>query len=407
MQTLRNGYTTGACAAAGVWAALRFLHGEDYTQAQFAALDGTPLTIPVRAVRETADGICAEVIKDAGDDPDITDGVSVFTTVRLTGAAGVRYHAGTGIGTVTKAGLAVPVGEPAINPGPRALIAQVVQAELRGLAAGVDVTIAIPAGVALAQQTLNPVLGIVGGISVIGTTGVVRPMSEEGFKNSLVPQIDVALAAGEETLIFVPGKIGERIARRWGLPAQALVQTSNFIGFLLQAAAERGARHVLLFGHPGKLVKVAAGVFHTHNRVADARLETLAAYGAANGLTQKQVQAVLAANTTEDALKILQAAGLQEQVCRVIAARASARAERYVFGKMQVGTVLVALQGQLLGMDEHAAAWLREWGVTADDAAAFMAGHGIPGNGAASDTAAGHATATDIAAGQGAREHGA
>ena len=360
MQALRNGYTTGACAAAGGWAALHYLHGEPCAEAHFLALDGTPLTIPVRAVQVTAAGVCAEVVKDAGDDPDITNGVSVYTTVQLSDVPGVRYHAGAGIGTVTKAGLAVPVGEPAINPGPRQLIAQVVQAELGGLAAGVEVTIAIPAGAELAKQTLNPVLGIEGGISVIGTTGVVRPMSEEGFKNSLVPQIDVALAAGVETLIFVPGKIGQRIAEEWGLPSQALVQTSNFIGFMLQAAAERGTKRVLLFGHPGKLCKVAAGGFHTHNRVADARLETIAAYGAANGLGQKQVQAVLAANTTEEALCVLAEAGLRAKVCAVIAARASARAERYVFGKMQVGTVLVSLTGECLGMDEQAECWLKE-----------------------------------------------
>ena len=355
MKQLRTGYTTGACAAAGVRAALACYRGEKPDIVSLRALDGTMLRIPVvSVVRCPGGGVCAEVVKDAGDDPDITNGVSVFTTVELRPEPGIVFRAGEGIGTVTKPGLAVPPGEPAINPGPRKLIQRVVDEDLGGISAGVIITIAIPAGVELAKKTLNPILGIEGGISIIGTTGVVRPMSEEGFKNSLLPQIDVARAAGCETLIFVPGKIGERIGCSWGLPREAMVQTSNFIGFMLEGAADRGVRQVLLFGHPGKLAKVAAGVFHTHNRIADARLATFAAYGAAAGLAQEQVQRVLAANTTEDAIAILSEAGLRDTVCRTIAGRASARAEQYLFGRMKVGAVLVSLRGELLGMDEKA-----------------------------------------------------
>ena len=140
---------------------------------------------------------------------------------------------------MTKPGLSVPVGQPSINPGPRELMRRAA-CETIGTSDGLHVTIAIPAGKQLAEKTLNPVLGVKGGISVIGTTGVLRPMSEEGFKNSLVPQIDVARAAGAEELVFVPGKIGENLAKAWGLPQKLLVQTSNFIGFMLEKAAERG-----------------------------------------------------------------------------------------------------------------------------------------------------------------------
>lgn len=353
---LRSGYTTGACAAAGVKAALLFAAGESWQEIELTALDGTQLIIPVKAVERTADGLTAEVVKFSGDDPDITNGVSVFTTVRRLeqGNAEIVFRAGEGIGTVTKPGLSVPVGEPSINPGPRQLIRNVVAEVLGTSHVALAVTIAIPAGVELARQTLNPILGVEGGISVIGTTGVLRPMSEEGFKNSLVPQIDVARAAGFTDLIFVPGKIGERIATGWGLPPAAMVQTSNFIGFMLEAAAERKVERVLLFGHIGKLSKVAAGVFYTHNRIADGRLETLAAYGAAAGLPQAGVKALLAANTTEDALAVLQQAGLRDEVCKKLAERASLRAERYLFQKLKVGTVMVTLAGELLGMDETA-----------------------------------------------------
>lgn len=400
MKKLRGGYTTGACAAAGVLAALKFLRGEECPALEIEALDGTMLHIPVKSVRpaqegedvEGAGGATAEIVKFSGDDPDITNGCSVFTTLEK-GAAGqgLVFRAGKGVGHVTKPGLQIPVGEPSINPGPRKLIASVLARELgipvgastategaagdgtngriggdasklavqdadwQALMAKLDftVTISIPAGVELAKQTLNPVLGVEGGISVIGTTGVLRPMSEEGFKNSLVPQIDVALAAGYEDIVFVPGKIGEKLAAKIGLPQPSLVQTSNFIGFLLDAAAEHGAKSVLLLGHIGKLVKVAAGNFYTHNRISDARLETLAAYAAAEGLDQKGVQAILSANASEDALEIIDGAGLQH-VYTVLAERASARSERHVFGKLRVGTVLLTYSGRVLGMDEAA-----------------------------------------------------
>ena len=246
----------------------------------------------------------------------------------------------------------MPPGEPSINPGPRQLIRNVIE-EILGKDGSADVTISIPAGEELAKRTLNPILGIVGGISVIGTTGVLRPMSEEGFKNSLVPQMDVALAAGFDTQIFVPGKMGENAAVRFGLPREAVVQTSNFIGFMLERAAERKLKRVLLFGHIGKLSKVAAGVFYTHNRIADGRLEALAAYAAAEGLPQEAVRRILAATTTEEALPLFAEYGL-ERVYGILCARASARAERYVFQDLRVGTAMTTLKGELLGMDDTA-----------------------------------------------------
>ena len=271
----------------------------------------------------------------------------------------ILFEAGQGIGHATKPGLSLAVGEPAINPGPRQLVYNSIKDIIGDKACLVRVD--IPAGTELATKTLNPVLGIEGGISVIGTTGVLRPMSEEAFKNSLVPQIEVAKAAGFTTQIFVPGKIGERIATSWGLPTEAMVQTSNFIGFMLEAGADHGLERILLFGHIGKLAKVAAGVFHTHNRVGDARLEVLAAYSAAQGMPAEGVQRILQAVTTEEALPVIEEYGLQS-VYQVIAARASYRAERLLFNRLQVGTVLVTLQGKLLGMDEKAKEIGRDFG---------------------------------------------
>ena len=178
-------------------------------------------------------------------------------------------------------------------------------------------------------------------------------MSEEGFKNSLVPQIDVALAAGLDTQVFVPGKIGETLAVKHGIPKEAIIQTSNFIGFMLEAAAERGVKRVLLFGHIGKLAKVAAGVFYTYNRIGDGRLEAIAADAAAEGMPQEGVKKILNSTTTEDALSVLEEHKLV-YVCNKLAERASVRAERFIFNKLKVGTVLATMQGTILGMDANA-----------------------------------------------------
>ena len=370
---LKGGYTTGACLAAGAKAGAMLMQGEDPgDRVDIVALDGTPLQIPIASVELLAHGVKVEIIKDAGDDPDITNGTSVFITFSFLTQEQMQpvygqsipykqilFEAGQGIGHATKPGLSLAVGEPAINPGPRQLVYNSIKDIIGDKACLVRVD--IPAGTELATKTLNPVLGIEGGISVIGTTGVLRPMSEEAFKNSLVPQIEVAKAAGFTTQIFVPGKIGERIATSWGLPTEAMVQTSNFIGFMLEAGADHGLERILLFGHIGKLAKVAAGVFHTHNRVGDARLEVLAAYSAAQGMPAEGVQRILQAVTTEEALPVIEEYGLQS-VYQVIAARASYRAERLLFNRLQVGTVLVTLQGKLLGMDEKAKEIGRDFG---------------------------------------------
>ena len=346
MKELKGGFTTGAAAAAGVKAALIFLStGEIVSEVEITALDGTVLKIPVKNVEVDGEKISVEVVKNSGDDPDITNGVSIFTTVKKIAGDEIIFRAGLGVGKITKAGLQLPIGEPAINPAPRQLIKNVA-AEFN--CTGLEVEISIPAGVELAKKTLNPVLGVEGGISVIGSTGVLRPMSEEAFKNSLVPQIDVAIAAGFKTLIFVPGKIGETIAKKLNFPAGAIIQTSNFIGFMLEKAAEKNVAEIILCGHLGKLVKVAAGIFHTHNRIADARLETLAAYSAAEGLQSSEVQKILNSATTEEATEIISANKI-ETVYKKIASRASVRAERFVFGKIKIKTILVDYAGNILG----------------------------------------------------------
>lgn len=350
---MRNGITTGTCVAAAAKAAILTWQGLTVEHVDVTTPQGRILTVPIDAAGANEKSGWARVIKDAGDDPDITHGTGIEAVVELCLQPGVQIVAGKGVGTVTKPGLSVPVGQPAVNPGPRMMIEKAVSESLPA-GWGAVVTINIPQGAELAKRTLNPQLGIVGGLSVIGTTGIVEPMSEEAFKNSLTPQVDMVKALGYDSIVFAPGKIGQNIAINcYNLPAATVVQTSNFIGHMLEYTAAQGMKQVLLFGHLGKVVKIAAGVFHTHNRVADARLETMAAYAGAAGASRQAICDILACTTTEAAMTVIAEHQL-ESVYSLLAERASQRASRYVFGDLAVGTVIVTLQGKILGMDEAA-----------------------------------------------------
>ncbi len=352
-KTMRSGITTGTCSAGATKAAILAYLGQKPATVEVLSPQGRKINVKIDTSQQLLTGGKATVMKDAGDDPDITNGTTILAEVEIQNHTGVVIQAGIGVGIVTKPGLSVPVGQPAINPGPRNMIMQAIKDVLpKGY--GVIVTISIPEGERLAKRTLNPALGIIGGLSIIGTTGIVEPMSEEAFKNSLSPQINVVKGLGYDQVVFAPGKIGQDIAiHRYGLPAETVIQTSNFIGHMLESAVHYGMKKVLLFGHLGKLAKVAAGVFHTHNRMADARMETIAAYMAAQGAPQQAILEILSCTTTEAAMPIITKYNMHN-VYRILAERASARAKRYVFDDLIVGTVIVTLQGEILGFDDTA-----------------------------------------------------
>lgn len=347
---MREGYTTGSCATAAAKAAVIALRQVSPLpeRVELTTPQGRKLSLPVR-IRRGLDWAEAEVVKDAGDDPDITNGVTVQVTARLRPGP-IELLAGRGVGIVTKPGLAVTVGQPAINPVPRAMIIKEVAALLEP-GQGVELTISIPGGEELAVRTLNPRLGIVGGLSILGTTGIVRPMSVEAFRASLIPQVKVALATGQETLVLTPGRLGQRRAlERYGFAEEAVILTSNFIGDLLEACADAGAKRVLLWGHVGKLVKVAGGIFYTHNRVADGRLEIVAAHLAASGVGSEIIRAVLAAPTVEASLEIVRANGPLD-FWDGLAALAGQRATDFVGKRLLVGVAFLNLKGDIIGRD--------------------------------------------------------
>lgn len=352
-QRLRCGYTTGTCAAAATRAAAELLLAHALVPSVVVA---TPAGVEVRVdVEESDQGMrwaaCA-VCKDAGDDPDVTDGVLVWARVMLASDPGVRVEGGAGVGRVTRPGLDQPVGAAAINSTPRAMIAQAAQevADACGYAGGLVVEISIPAGRELAKRTFNPRLGIEGGLSVLGTTGIVRPMSEEALVESIRLELRMRYEEGLRHVLVVPGNYGRAFAgSELGLPVEQAVTCSNYLGACIDEAALLGYRSMLLVGHLGKLVKVAAGVMNTHSRVADCRLETLAAHAALAGASRQVVVEVMDSATTDAALGTISQAGLLPAVTDTLMARMAEHLAHRAAGKLQVEAVVFSHEQGLLG----------------------------------------------------------
>lgn len=349
---MRPGISTGTCATAAATAAARSLLGhapDSITSVEVVLPDGEIIEVAVRSVERTSPiRACADVVKDAGDDIDVTDGAIIGACVEIEeGSDAMRFAAGPGVGVVTREGLQLAVGEPAINPVPREMIAGALVREL-GSDVSALVTVSVIGGVELARKTFNPRLGIEGGISIIGTTGRVEPKSDEAWMRSLLPQVSMARAAGHDVVYLAPGGIGESYAIDvLHAPGTAVVQCSNFVGDLLDACAGSGIRRVVLVGHAGKLTKVAAGLFNTHSRFGDARLETVAALAGAYGAPASVIERILGLATVQAAIDLLRASGL-EHVWGRVADRVRDRAFQHVDGAIDIDVVLLGYRGEVL-----------------------------------------------------------
>lgn len=349
---MKRGYTTGSCAAAAAKAAMLLLFtGQAPDQVELITPGGIRLNLELLDIqREPGRASCA-VRKDAGDDPDITNGVLVYAQARET-SGGIEIKGGQGVGVVTRPGLPVEVGRPSINPIPLKMIREEAD-RLLPPGKGVEITISIPGGEELAKKTFNPRLGIVGGLSILGTTGIVEPMSQEAWQESLRLELAVIARQGHRRVILVPGNYGETFAcNTLGLKNQPLVKMSNYVGYTLKAALSLGFSELLLVGDVGKFIKVAAGIFNTHSGVADARMEIMAAYAASLGADQDLVQKILECNTTGAALALLEHENLGS-LYGLIAGRVSLKAKQHIYGEAAVGTVLYSNSKGLLAIDEE------------------------------------------------------
>lgn len=311
---LRKGYTTGTCAQAATKAAMQMLlFGGDVSKVRVELPKGECLELEICEIEKNFDEtsrlpfqVSCAVKKDSGDDPDITNGVLVYSKVTKKKTPGILIDGGIGVGRVTAAGLDQPIGAAAINRVPRKMIQMEVEnaceeAEYRG---GISVEISIPKGVGLAQKTFNPRLGIEGGISVLGTSGIVEPMSEQALLDTIRLEMKVRQAQGKAYLILAPGNYGvDFLKETYGITEEDSVKCSNYIGQSLDMAAELGFKGVIFTGHIGKMVKVAGGVMNTHSRWADCRMELLSAAALRAGLGADKACEILEAVTTDEALE--------------------------------------------------------------------------------------------------------
>lgn len=368
MKRLRRGYTTGTCAAlAAQAAACGLLLGAPPAQASLVTPAGIQVRVPVETLELTDTICCCGVQKDGGDDEDATDGLLVCAAVSRTAESGVSIEGGQGVGMVTKPGLDQPVGSAAINQVPRRMIAREVGAVASeaGYEGGLCVTVYVPGGREVGAKTFNPQLGIEGGISILGTSGIVEPRSVEALRASIEVEIRQAVVMGDGRLVVAPGNYGrDYVAAFPGLRDMPQAQCANFIGDALVFAARAGARELLLVGHAGKMVKLAAGVMNTHSQMADCRREVLCAHAALAGATQDCAGRLMEAATTDACLDILREAGLVLPVMASVARQIQHHLDRHAPQGLKVGALVFDGQRNELLRTKTAKELLAKWEVS-------------------------------------------
>lgn len=356
---LRCGYTTGTCAAAAAKAAARLLlTGKKRDAVEVQTPSGAVLSLVVEDALLAVDFASCAVRKDAGDDADATDGMLIYAAARRSLDCEITIEGGAGIGRVTRAGLEQPIGAAAINRVPREMIVRAVQEALvqAGAESGLSIVISAPEGERIAAKTYNARLGIVGGISILGTTGIVEPMSEAALVDTIRVELGVLRAESDRPVLITPGNYGETFAReRLGIFPKRAVLCSNFIGDALDCAGGLGFSGALLVGHIGKLAKLAGGIFNTHSRVADARMEILAAHAAMAGGDAALIHALMDCATTDAALDLLDAVGLLNAVIPTLLQKIKQHAQRRL-GKTPLEAVLFSNARGLLGRTDGAQA---------------------------------------------------
>ena len=362
---MRYGYTTGTCAALAASACTtRLLAGIWPETVSLLTPKGVRVSVVPQAQEEREESVSCGIIKDAGDDPDVTGGIMVCAEVSLVPEPGVVIRGGEGVGTVTKPGLDQKVGEAAINSVPRKMITEAVMsaAEQSDYDGGFLVTISVPGGKELSEKTFNPKLGISGGISILGTSGIVEPMSLKALSDTIVLEIRQKAALGEKRLILTPGNYGERFLAGQGLilPDIPIVKCSNFIGDALDEISKLPYEEVLLAGHLGKFVKLAGGIMNTHSSNADCRMELITAHAAICGARTETCRQLMQCISTDACVEVLKEAGLLDEVMESLLSSIRQQVAEHLphtrFGVM-IFSAGDALLGKTAGTDEIINEW--------------------------------------------------
>lgn len=360
---LRYGYTTGSCAAAAAKAAAGMLFSQrEIAEVELLTPKGILLHLLIEDIHMEKGRVSCAVRKDGGDDPDVTHGFLVYAEVskcEKTAEEQIFLDGGVGVGRVTKSGLEQPVGAPAINRVPRQMICREVKEVCGqfGYDGGVRVVISIPEGVEAAKHTFNPRLGIEGGISVLGTSGIVIPMSEAALLSSIRLEMEMKRRNGETCLLLTPGNYGADFLRdHTPIDVERSMKCSNYVGETLDMAVELGFRGVLFVAHIGKFAKVSGGIMNTHSRAADARAELLCAHAIRAGADLETAAALLRTVTTEEAVAILQEKGLTKAVVKEMTEKISFYMKHRTGGAIQTEAVIFSNRfgylGQTAGAEE-------------------------------------------------------
>ncbi len=372
-KSLHSGYTTGSCAAAAAQAAAEMLlTGRLCCRADLLTLKGIRLHLPVEEQEITGTYASCAVRKYAGDDPDVTDQALICARVEYSDAPQIEIDGGAGVGRVTKPGLEQGIGEAAINRVPRKMIEAEVQnvCEDCEYTGGLKVTISVPAGAEIAKRTFNPHLGIEGGISILGTSGIEEPMSERALLQSIRVEMRQRAANREEYLLITPGSCGEEFIRRLSLDgagdadtgrfaflhAEDSMKCSNYVGEMLDMAAEFGVKGILFIAHIGKFIKVSGGIMNTHSAQADCRAELMAAQAMRSGAPEEIVRKILSTNTSEEAVGILKESSCLKQTMAEVTRRVKEQLQKRCSGALATEAVLYSNQYGYLGETDGARA---------------------------------------------------
>ncbi len=354
----RRGYTTGSCATGAAKAATYMLISKIPIETiNIDTPKGIPLSLKVENIDIQENYVECSIKKDGGDDIDATHKMDIYARVEHTNSTDIIITGGMGVGKVTKKGLGIQIGEAAINKTPRSMITKEVRSVI-GENTGVKVTIFAPAGEEIAKKTFNPRLGIIGGISIIGTTGIVEPMSDEGWKKSLSIELKMKREQGLEKIILVPGNHGEAFIKdTLGIDMKYVVRTSNFIGYMLKEAQRLGYKKILMAGHLGKYVKIAGGIFNTHSKVADARNEILIANLALMRANFELIEKVNKCVATEEVIEILEDTKYTEykEIYNILSGKCKERIDVYLNDEeIQTEVMIFSIEKKLLGKSEKA-----------------------------------------------------
>lgn len=355
-QRLRLGYTTGSCAAGAAKAAAMALVGGMFPErVSLMTPKGIGLELDILDRKSGESFASCAVKKDSGDDPDITNGILVYVRAEKI-STGVEIVGGEGIGIVTKAGLDRPVGDFAINTVPRKMIAEAVResAELFEYNGGFRITVSVPGGEELAKKTYNPRMGITGGISIIGTGGIVEPMSTRALIDTIRAEENMRKAEGIKNLVLTLGNYGDCFLSE-ALPyaSEKSVKCSNFIGEAVDIAIELGFESVLIVGHIGKLVKLGAGIMNTHSGIADGRMETLVTCGLLAGCGRDILLKITDCVTADAAMDIFDSEGMLGSVMKILCERVQYYLDSRVKGRIKTGAMMFSNSYGLLGVTEE------------------------------------------------------